>query len=175
MFYVGVDPGKTGAMAVVSTGGSLVEVTKMPIIKPRGGKGKSQYDERAMRDWLANWYGFNEEHDVYAVVEAVAGVPPGKGHAMSIGAQYYGVGLVVGLLVGIGIRFHAARPQEWRKAMGVASKPDPKQGAKVMALRLWPEAPGLRTPTGKPDGDACDAALIAEHARRSYDGRYKPE
>ena len=54
--YVGVDPGVTGALAVLDEKGGVEKVVGMPTVLARAGKGsRTDYDVPAIRDFFEGW------------------------------------------------------------------------------------------------------------------------
>ena len=148
--YVGIDPGKAGAWAVINSAGRWVAGGLTPTI------GK-EYDEPGMRaafQWLA---------DPWVAIEKV-GAMPGQGvtSMFSFGAGY---GLWRGIVVGLGLSYELVRPQAWQKEMlaGMPRGKQTKESAVQKAKQLWPEIPI----NGKKDWGLADAALIAEWLRRT--------
>ena len=54
MIVVGVDPGKEGALAFVRDDGAALSALPTPLIT--SAKGRSEYDERSMREILRSHY-----------------------------------------------------------------------------------------------------------------------
>lgn len=54
--YIGVDPGVTGALAVLDEKGGVEKVLGMPIVRAVTGKGsRTDYDVPAIRDFFESW------------------------------------------------------------------------------------------------------------------------
>jgi crossover junction endodeoxyribonuclease RuvC len=68
------------------------------------------------------------------------------------------VGIIIGVLETLQIRYTMPRPQQWKKAVGIIGKD--KDAARTMALQLFPEV-GDRL-TRKKDVGRADALLIAK-------------
>tara|TARA_R100000655_G_scaffold84070_1_gene123664 strand:+ start:57 stop:509 length:453 start_codon:yes stop_codon:yes gene_type:complete len=143
--YLGVDPGKSGAMALVDTAG-----------------------------FTHDWIGFHETpHDVakwlklfapaidFAVIEKV-GARPGQGTAsmFKFGEKY---GFAIGLLVAINIKHEFHLPSRWQKKLGLIrpkmSNAEKKKVNKAAAQALFRDSPKIIHRN-------ADAFLIAEYARR---------
>jgi len=137
--YLGIDPGKSGAMAIVDADGLLVDVIKHK---------ETQHD-------LWEWLRQSRPRIAFAVLEKVAS-RPGQGVASTFkfGEQF---GFCQGVLVAASIPFELVTPVRWQGVMGCRSKGD-KNVTKARAQQLWPDAKVIHA--------TADAMLLAEYARR---------
>lgn len=137
--YLGIDPGKSGAIAVVGPIGNFVDVVKLS---------ETQHDVWAWLDQAKRFVSF-------AVIEKVHSSPQmGVKSAFTFGENF---GFCQGMLVSSSIRFEFASPQKWMKAMGCMTKGD-KNVTKSRAQGLFPDV--------KITHAIADALLIADYARR---------
>lgn len=145
--YVGVDPGKMGAIA--SLIGQSYDVINMPWL------GKD-LDIQAIKAYLITL-------PYPAVAVEYQQVFPAQGavSAFTIGLGY---GQLIGLLLGMGIPFETPRPVRWKKDLGIPIG-STKLAAITHARRLFPLAE-LVTPRGRLIDGRADALLIAEWRRR---------
>ena len=145
--YLGIDPGKKGAMSIVDSDGAYVE--SMRLCEPL----------QVVQAWL-------REHAPsikFAMLERVWA----KGGEGAVGAFSFGVsfGACEALLAAFEIPHELVLPLKWQRSMGVpkppkkATKTQKKNAIKQVALRLWPKA--------KITLIECDAMLIAEYCRRT--------
>jgi len=146
MLFIGIDPGKTGGIAVIDYESVIVAVL---------------HSEKATeRDMFAFFDDLDERFGTVprrAVIEQVASSPQmGVVSAFAFGQSF---GFLRGLLTGTETPFELARPQKWQKAMGCLSKGD-KNVTKAAAQRLWPQ--------WKITHANADALLIAEFCRRQW-------
>jgi hypothetical protein len=140
MIYIGIDPGKSGAMALV-----------WPDGQPATGVCRFDATPADQADWLL---GFDLTQAV-AVMEKVSSSPQmGVVSAFSFGKSQ---GFLIGLLTAMKIPYHEVTPQKWQRAMGCMSKGD-KNVTKHAAQKLWPHL--------KITHRDADARLIAEYGRR---------
>lgn len=154
-FLIGIDPGASGAVAILEKNGKLVHVFDMPSVEVMaGGKAK----KRVSPEMLAAELKLYADQGATAVVEQV-GAMPGQG-VTSMFAFGESFGLVKGVLAGLGIPTSTVTPGKWKKAMGVNAG---KDGSRAMAAQLWPTQAG-EFKRVKDDGKA-EAALIAEWSR----------
>lgn len=139
---LGVDPGLSGALAVLDNIGRLIHAEEMPVA---GG---------AVAVPLL--------HDILAaypigrvVVEQVHSMPgQGVSSTFKFGQSY---GTVLGFFGGARIPVAKVAPQTWKAAYRLNGKP--KDAARALAIEMWPDAaPLLRL---KKHTGRADAALIA--------------
>lgn len=145
MTYIGIDPGKDGALAVLCEGGLVSVVPFYPD---------------AYKAALRALNG-----PALAVLEHV-GAMPGQGvtSMFSFGENF---GYLKGLLEAFEIPYELVRPQRWKKEYGISGKNQPVEVCK----RLFPGTSLRRTERCKKDHDGmAEALLMAEFARRHYAG-----
>ncbi len=148
---VGIDIGVTGALALVSREGELLQVADMPVLKD-GPKGRPTVNGPLLAELVAKWNA-NE-----AFVEYV-GPRPGEG---AVGAFAFGQckGICIGVMAALAIPVAFLTPPAWKRLVGI---PPGKDGAKDVArseaIRRWPDKAVLFARV-KDDGRA-EACLIA--------------
>lgn len=150
-FIIGVDPGASGAVAILEDTGQLVQVFDMPAVEIQvGGKAK----RRVAPEMLASELRLYNVHGTVAVVEQVS-ARPGQGvSSMFAFGQAYG--LVLGVLAGLWIPTKTVTPSAWKRALKLNTG---KDAARAKAAQLWPQMAG-EFKRVKDDGRA-EAALIA--------------
>lgn len=150
-FIIGVDPGASGAVAILEDTGQLVQVFDMPAVEIQvGGKAK----RRVAPEMLASELRLYNVHGTVAVVEQVS-ARPGQGvSSMFAFGQAYG--LVLGVLAGLWIPTKTVTPSAWKKALKLNTG---KDAARAKAAQLWPQM-ASEFKRVKDDGRA-EAALIA--------------
>jgi crossover junction endodeoxyribonuclease RuvC len=158
MIWLGVDPGKSGAFALVSNEG-LLHVFDMPLTQVRyGNKTEHEICPHQLRDELLS---LQHEHGKIrvAVVEKVSSSPQmGVKSAFSFGEGFGGVKFMLAALC-IPVEF--VRPQTWKKYMGLDAD---KKASLALARAKWPAADHFTR--AKDDGRA-EASLLAEYGRRN--------
>lgn len=141
---LGIDPGATGAIAVL-------------------------YDTGAHNVWDMP----TNPHDLYGLLETIireagranmaylerAQAMPKQG-VVSMFNYGVGYGQILGILAACSVPYTLVAPGVWKRALGLTGKP--KDASRVMARQLFPAAPLGR---GKDHGRA-EALLIAEWGRR---------
>jgi crossover junction endodeoxyribonuclease RuvC len=152
---IGIDPGLSGAIAVVGDG--RIACRDMPTLEMNG---KRRVCPHALRDALQAIR--HEGHSVEMVIlEHVQGVQgTGATSAFTFGR---GFGVVEGVLAGLFLRHTLVRPQTWTKALGVSRD---KGSHRAAASRLWPQHADLFARV-KDDGRA-DAALLCHWYMRHH-------
>lgn len=155
MLYFGIDPGKSGAMAVISDLASTAEKPYVRIVP---------FDEEAYRGVLKFYVEHDYEHIGGAVVERVNAMPgQGVTSMFSFGTNY---GYIQGLLAAYGIPYELVLPRVWKKAFGVTSD---KNTSIEVAKRMFPTVSFKRTERCRKDDDgAAESALLAAYAKRIF-------
>ena len=150
MKKIGIDPGQTGAIAVMEKG-LVVQVVDMPVMARTHGKGQ-QVDASSLASEL---FGIGTGTISEVVMEQV-GAMPGQG-STSMFNFGEGVGIVKGVLGALQIPVRMVTPQKWKKSAGLSGKD--KDAARSLAIQLHPEAAEyLRR---KKDVGRADAICIA--------------
>lgn len=159
MRVAGVDPGGSGALALLE-GPSLIAVTDMPIFVVTRGKGSGkELDAHGLRQLLETW-----APDVLWFEKVGPMSTDGAMEAFRFGDLSGGAKAICKLF---SKRFEPVLPQTWKKEMGLIGKT--KDDSRVMATNMWPAAAGeFRR---KMDEGRAEAALIAEYGRRQLNNR----
>jgi len=151
VYYMGVDPGQSGGIAVIKSTGQVIQLEAMPAT------------ERDVFDAVC--YLGNES--VNAVIEKVHSMPQqGVSSTFKFGMGYGGLRMA---LIAADIPFDEVTPQTWQKALGVVkrnakteSKNDHKKKLLQKAQQLFP---GIKVTL-----KTADALLLAEYCRRTCMG-----
>lgn len=143
--YIGIDPGKSGAMAIMHASG---EVEVIPF--------------DAMNYSVALAHATHETDDITCCVEKV-GAMPGQG-VVSMFNFGHNLGVIEGLLRGYGISYQLVPPQTWKKEFSLSSD---KAKSIEVCQKLFPNVSLLATERSrKPNDGMAEALLMAEYARR---------
>lgn len=147
MIYIGIDPGKKGAMAILREDGSS-------IIYP--------FSEAGYKEVLADYSTENFKCRARCCLEHVSAMPGNGSVSMfNFGENF---GFIQGLLTAYEIPYELVRPQKWKKEFSISS--DKNQSIDV-CKRLFPNADLRRTERCRKDDDGfAEALLMAEYARR---------
>lgn len=139
-YFLGIDPGKKGAMAVLDSETGRVTVADMPGTTP-------------------------ELHDAIAGLPIIKGcileklfVGPVMGRA-TIATMFADFGTLRGALFWRDIPFREERPSKWKPALGLSKD---KNASRQMAMQVFPDDADLFKRV-KDDGRA-EAALLAMYA-----------
>lgn len=142
MIYIGIDPGKSGALAVISDDGSVSVVP---------------FDTETYKATLRYAPG-----PTRAVLEHVTAMPgQGVTSMFNFGQNF---GYIRGLLEANGIPYELVRPQKWKKEFSITGD---KNSSIEVCKRLFPGVSLKRTEKcRKDDNNIAEALLMAEYARR---------
>jgi crossover junction endodeoxyribonuclease RuvC len=156
---LGIDIGASGAIALLTMEGGLIEVADMPVLQD-GPKGR-----RAVNAPLLSSIIFKSHAD-QAFIEFV-GARPGEG---AVGAFAFGRsrGVIEGVLAAAGVPVRFIAPATWKRAVGLSLAS--KDAARSEAIRRWPNHAALFA-RGKDDGRAEAALIGAAGLTRSAEAR----
>lgn len=144
MIYIGIDPGKSGAMAIIFEG--MDETMLVPL------------DEQEYTNVLRNLSG----QQVKSCLEHVTAMPKqGVTSMFHFGENF---GYIKGLLEAFQIPYELVRPRKWKKEFGITGD---KNSSIEVCKRLFPGVNLRRTDRCRKDDDnMAEALLMAEYARR---------
>lgn len=167
--FVGIDPGLTGAVAILWPDADP-EVVDTPTT--RVGKG-NDYLAASMANILASvklaCMGRAGERVAAALEQGIAMPKQSSSSTFKTGR---GGGLWEGILAGLGIPYELVTPRRWKLALGMPIGAD-KSASRLYAQRLFP-AVADRLARVKDDGRA-EALLIAEWRRRQESPQQAPD
>ena len=144
MIYIGIDPGKKGAMAIFDTDNDRIRIYP--------------FDAETYRLRLM----LIEGQPSMCCLEHVSAMP-GQG-VVSMFTFGENFGLIQGLLTAFGIPYELVRPQKWKKEFSITAD---KNQAIDVCKRLFPNAILKRSERCKvDDSNFAEALLMAEYARR---------
>lgn len=164
---LGIDPGLTGGIGVITHTGEFVSVLEIPVIKGVKGKSKSQYNMALMADILRSLQRGEEKQILMVFVEQVHAFPaygvskkkavkdgkvkdgkvkdgedankPRQGitSTFTFGTGY---GMILGILAALQIPYTLVTPQRWQKNLfkDLPGK-DPKQKGQLFVSQRFPE------------------------------------
>lgn len=145
MIYIGIDPGKDGAMAIL-------EPDKTPSVVV--------FEREKYRDELLRVH--ESPETAICCLERV-GAMRGQGvrSMFSFGENY---GFIQGVLTAYSIPYELVTPQKWKKEFQVTAD---KNSSISVCKRLFPGISLRETPRCRTDHDGmAEALLMAEYARR---------
>lgn len=154
MIYLGIDPGKSGAIVALDEYGKPFD----------GGVIKLSETDADVFEFLERIAGYGE---CRAMIEKVHASPPPsakRGRCMGTRQAFcFGksAGFLYGVLTAVRVPLREVSPQRWQKAMDCQTHGD-KNISKAAAQRLWPSV--------KITHANADAMLIAEYGRAVWSG-----
>lgn len=157
MLYIGIDPGLTGAVAMIQEIGDedAILIWDIPIIAM--GARRKQLNMAGMTTILRTSY--PESNKIIAAIEGQQAMPgQGVSSVFSLGQTYGGI---MGCLAALGIGYEIISPSVWKKAYRLSKN---KELSRTRALELYPDcAPYL---SRKKDHGRAEALLLADYLRR---------
>ena len=155
MAHLGIDPGKNGAWAILDDAGRLVDADHFPL------DATGEIDAAAL---ASAWSGLKPTGATVELVGSMGASKDGRRQGVqgmfNFGRRY---GAVLAVLDVLGIPRDDARPDVWKRAVGVTSD----KGTSLAAARgLWPAHAGTTFRRVKDEARA-EAALIARHGMRA--------
>jgi len=139
MQFLGIDPGKSGGIAILDTTSQTIHTCKLDLT------------EHDLWDWLNDVI---DPLNSAATIEQVHSMPgQGVASTFTFGKNY---GFLIGVLTALQMPYMLVTPQKWQKAMQCLTKGD-KNVSKAAAQRIWPKI--------KITHAIGDALLIAEYGR----------
>ncbi len=156
MHSIGIDPGLTGAVAVLPEGLFL----DTPTTAIKAGKSKQVYLVARMVAYLQAY-----RRDAHVYIEDVHAMP-GNGAVPSFSFGR-GFGLWEGIVAALSIPYTLVAPVTWKKSLMAGMSKD-KGASRLRAMQLFPNLAD-QLQLVKHHGRA-DALLIAEHGRRQQGG-----
>ena len=154
MIVAGIDPGKTGAMAIIYPD-LTIQFFDVPVIKLRG------KPRPAWRDWYVSWssaLGFAGVDSI--VIEEVA-ARPGQG-VTSMFTFGRTLGFAHAIAVSVGASIQTVTPAVWKGKLGLLNSG--KGASRELCSNLYPTT-AAQLARVKDDGRA-EAALIAHYGRK---------
>ena len=168
MIFLGIDPGLTGALAVLDSETKAISFFDTPTVQIKVGKKiKNQQDVYAIVSLLRS---IVDGKDVMAVIEKVNAMPGvgADGARQTMGATSafnfgMGYGQWLGILAALQIPHQQVHPRTWKTAM-MADMGKEKDASRVKAMQLFPYT--ANDLTRKKDHGRADALLIAAWAMK---------
>ena len=158
-FYIGIDPGKKGGVAVI--------LEETVIVTPMILAGKD-VDVKAMVDFLVRNVivpKAGQSRNGIACIEKVHSMPE-QGVASSFKFGFV-TGVMHGIIRTLGIPLHMVTPQAWKKKI-LAGTPKDKDAAIDFCRRVYPNVNLLATERSRvPHSGIADALCIAKYAQET--------
>ena len=153
--HIGIDPGKSGALAVVPQDKGTPQVFSCP---------KSMAEMSSLLKYI-----LGKSLIVSAVIEKLWGGPhAGGARAFKLGENYGQWCMAFELL---GIEYTLVAPATWQKYYKKPKGAPTKEFSVVRALKLFPDVSIKKGPRSKlDDHNKADALLLAQYAKEMYNG-----
>lgn len=145
-YFLGIDPGKSGAVAFLNQDGDFIAVYDCPIIETARFEILEQYFPRI----------------VGAAVEKAQTMPT-QG-VVSSGKFMENYGIWKGICIASNIPFLTPHPKRWQKLLDGPTDMKPKDRVVEYVKRRWPAVELKR----KKDHNRADAICLAEYARKEF-------
>jgi len=153
---IGIDPGVTGGIGVLSEQGEFMEVHDMPVVKVKVGKRtQRRVHVQALHGLLMNLASRGRRIQCPAFVEWVW--PRSQEGAVSSFSFGRAVGAIEGVLVANGFECVFVSPQKWKRYFELLGKE--KDSSRILAHSLFPGASLKR----KKDHGRAEALLIGRY------------
>jgi hypothetical protein len=152
---IGIDPGLTGAVAVLAPDGALEAVCDTPTLMLRTSRGtRQEYDVPGLAALLAPYSGPQS----HVLIEEAQSMP--QQGVRSMFTCGLGMGIWLGVLAALKFPYTRVRPQIWKRALGLSKN---KEQARLRAQQLFPAADlRLRRHHGR-----AEALLLAWYGRQA--------
>ncbi|MDM1507504.1 hypothetical protein HX089_16580 [Myroides odoratimimus] len=168
-YFLGIDPGKQGALVVLDENSKIVEMFGMPLIG-------NEYDKKTIVDILKSYEFIHIGLENPNVIASVS--------KSSVASLFKCVGMFEGLLMGLGLSHSLINPKVWqsevwqnikkqtKQTSDGKKKTDTKATSTLAANNLFASVDfkvtnKLSKSKNYNDG-MIDAALIAEYVRRKF-------
>lgn len=165
MIIIGIDPGLTGALAMLGHRGEYQHLEDIPTMQrmhaPRKGGVKNQVNCYAVKEFLRGWLQAYDKNEIHAVIELPIAFPGQQ--IQTVASSFLTAGHLEGVIQSMGIAHTLVSPSEWKKTMKLTSS---KEQSRAMALRSWPEAAELLKRVK--DHNRAEALLIAKFGYEKY-------
>ena len=147
-YFIGVDPGKSGAIVTIDEKGKIIEIT--------------EYTEDPEEMLAHFWWNKGHIHP-FARVEKVHAMPMQGVVSMFTFGQAYG--RMLGILDALQVPYELINPRKWQASLNIPPKNKQTENQPQFKKRLLVEAK-RRFPKNSINLKTADAVLIAESARR---------
>lgn len=168
MLVIGIDPGLSGALAMVGPKG-LQAVADMPTMTRGNGaaKVKNQVNAAALAQLLREWTSGHDRVEILVVLEHQAPFripgkkPQGSASVFSLG---HTTGIIEGVVVACRFSTVEITAGKWKRAFSVPGGRENKGKARELAQRFYPDADLAR----KKDHNRAEAILIARYGYQEH-------
>lgn len=167
MIILGIDPGVSGAIAMINEEGEIARIEDLPVLcLKKGKKTNTILDIIGLANTLRVVSSLNNAHGmgVVAYVEKAQSMPDqGSASTFKYGKS---CGAIEGILAAFNFPFTLVNPRTWKKAMMADMDRKSKDASRYRASQLFPSAADMLS--RKKDEHRAEALLIAEYGRREF-------
>ena len=163
MKIIGIDPGLTGAIAIMQNN-KVLDIIDMPVM-PEGKKNKRQLNSAQLVSIIKKNIESNEE--VAVVVEQVNAMPGQGVTSMFNFGQTFGA--IKGVCAAMQLPIHFVRPAKWKKHFDLINSQ--KDSSRVKAIEMFPKFSSRLS--RKKDSNKADAILIAVYHLNNQENQTK--
>jgi hypothetical protein len=150
--YIGIDPGLSGAIAILGVDNYCLEVRDVPLTEAGG------YDFCRMYELLDEVVAKHVYGNVHLILEQQQAMP--KQGVSSTFKTGFGYGAWHALCTIVMPDFEVVSPRKWKKALGLTSD---KEASRALAVKLYPSLQDRLT--RKKDHNRAEAILLAHYTR----------
>jgi crossover junction endodeoxyribonuclease RuvC len=165
MILIGIDPGLTGAIAMLGHDAEYLHVADIPTMQrmaePKKGRVMNQVNWGATRELLRTWILQYDRTEVHAVIELPIAFPGQD--VRSVAASHLTAGHLEGVVHSLRIAHTLVAPKDWKKALNLTSS---KEQARAAAIRRWPDA--TTSLKRVMDHNRAEALLIARYGHERF-------
>ena len=151
MKIIGIDPGLSGALAILSNN-KVISLIEMPVMS-EGKKNKRQLNSAQLVKLLKD--SINETEETVVVVEQVNAMPGQGVTSMFNFGQTFGA--IKGICAALGLPIHFVRPAKWKKHFELINAS--KDASRTKVIEMYPSLSNELSK--KKDVNKSDAILIA--------------
>jgi Holliday junction resolvasome RuvABC endonuclease subunit len=164
MRILGIDPGVSGACAIVTEAGHYVSAFDMPTVLANKSSNRRMVNAYELAGLVRR--ALNEaQGDIVAVIENVNAMPDqGVASVFAFGKSY---GIVLGVLAALGLSTELVTAARWKKHFGLERD---KEQARELATRMFP----LASLPLKKDHNKAEALLLARWYRDTQCRAFEP-
>ena len=130
MKIIGIDPGLSGALAILSNN-KVISLIEMPVMS-EGKKNKRQLNSAQLVKLLKD--SINETEETVVVVEQVNAMPGQGVTSMFNFGQTFGA--IKGICAALGLPIHFVRPAKWKKHFELIK--DSKDASRTKVIEMYP-------------------------------------
>ena len=155
MKIIGIDPGLTGAIAVLEDK-KVIELFEMPVMA-EGKKNKRQLNSAQLVKLLKDNIDNKKNEEVSVVVEQVNAMPgQGVTSMFNFGQSF---GAIKGICAALGLPIFFVRPSKWKKHFELINSS--KDSSRTKVIEMYPVLSSRLSK--KKDVNKADAILIARY------------